>query len=464
MKKIKTTDFTDCHGSEKTGNPSAPIRENPCHPWSKGSEEEGETTDFTDCHGSEKTGTISASIPENPCHPWSKKCLGDLCLPTSSWKPLSQLRDRLTYVDVSAICSERLAIVTPQDLKATDAPSRARKIIEHGDTLFATVRPALRRIAQVPPNLAGEIASTAFCVIRPNSKKLNPDFAFFAVQTDDFVEAVVRHERGASYPAVRDKDVFNVVIPLPSLPEQRAIAVVLSKVQEAAEVEGELLSVTRELKQAALRQLFTRGLRDEPQKETEIGPVPESWEVERVVDCVLPFRFDRSQQLPASQYSATGRFPIVDQGQALIAGYCDDDRRLIRSQEPLIIFGDHTRCLKFIDFPFVLGADGTKPLIACSNWDASTLFYALSTVQVEARGYNRHFKQFSEKLVARPKDITEQREIAAILRAIDDKIAYHEKRQRLLRELFRTLLHDLMTGRRRVTGVELATSPEGTAR
>jgi type I restriction enzyme S subunit len=362
----------------------------------------------------------------------------------------------LTYVDVSAVSSERLTVTSPQELLAANAPSRARKVIQQGDTLFATIRPALRRIALVPAQLSGELASTAFCVIRPDPKKLLPEFAFYAVQADSFVDAVVRHERGASYPAVRDKDVLNESIPVPSLSEQHAIASVLSRVHEAVEVEGELIRVTRELKQSAQRQLFTRGLRGEAQKETEIGLLPESWDVVQVAECVSPFRFDRSKQLPASQYCATGRFPVVDQGQSVIAGYCDDEARVIRSQEPLIIFGDHTRCLKLVDFPFVLGADGTKPLLALNKWHVNALFYALSGLQVEARGYNRHFKQFSEKLVARPSTTEEQKEIAVILRTIDDKIAFHEDRQRLLRELFRTLLHDLMTGRRRVAEVETA--------
>lgn len=102
----------------------------------------------------------------------------------------------------------------------------------------------------------------------------------------------------------------------------------------------------------------------------------------------------------------------------------------------------------------MLGADGTKPLSAKSDWDSRTLFYALSAVKLESRGYNRHYKHFGEKLLAQPKYMDEQREIAALLRTIDDKIAHHEQRQKLLRELFRTLLHDLMTARRRVVKLE----------
>lgn len=455
MKKRITTDFTDLHGSEKTGNLSASIRDNPCHPWSEGSEEKGETTDSTDLHGSEKAGNPSAPIRDNPCHPWSKKCLGDLCVLSSetSFPPDSGVPVYIGLEHVSSGAFHLSRSASPKDFKSNAF------VFQPGDVLYGKLRPYLDKAVLAP---SAGVCSTELLVLRPNVG-VPPEYLLGILHSPDFV-AYAQSSADKQYPRTSWSWISQFPCPHHDPIEQRAIAVVLSKVQEAVEVEGELVSVTRELKQAALRQLFTRGLRGEPQKETEIGPVPESWEVVRVIDCVLPFRFNRSQQLPASQYSTIGRFPIVDQGQELIAGYCDDDRRLMRSQEPLIIFGDHTRCLKFIDFPFVLGADGTKPLIAHSNWDASTLFYALSTVQVEARGYNRHFKQFSEKLVARPKDIAEQREIASILRTIDDKIAFHEKRQRLLREMFRTLLHDLMTGRRRVAGVESAISPEGTAR
>jgi type I restriction enzyme S subunit len=241
----------------------------------------------------------------------------------------------------------------------------------------------------------------------------------------------------------------------PPIDEQRKIAAVLGKVQAAVAVEGDLVRVARELKQAALRQLFTRGLRHELQKQTTLGLVPESWDVVPVAECVTPFRFDRKQQVPAAAYSETGRFPIVDQGKQAIAGYCDDETKVITPRPALIVFGDHTRCVKFVDFPFVLGSDGTKPLVAKPEWDARTLFYALSSVDVESHGYNRHYKYLSEKLVARSPDPAEQREIAALLATLDAKIAHHEARQAVLRELFRTLLHELLTARRRVTSLDL---------
>ena len=63
-----------------------------------------------------------------------------------------------------------------------------------------------------------------------------------------------------------------------------------------------------------------------------------------------------------SEFLSEGAYPIVDQGKELVAGFTDDPARLCKAEMPAIIFGDHTKCLKFIDFPFCLGADGTKVL------------------------------------------------------------------------------------------------------
>ncbi|MFO0734207.1 MAG: hypothetical protein U0361_25225 [Nitrospiraceae bacterium] len=61
-----------------------------------------------------------------------------------------------------------------------------------------------------------------------------------------------------------------------------------------------------------------------------------------------------------SEFLSSGKFPIIDQGQDFIAGFTDDEERVCRSELPVIIFGDHTKSFKYIDFPFCLGADGTK--------------------------------------------------------------------------------------------------------
>lgn len=115
-----------------------------------------------------------------------------------------------------------------------------------------------------------------------------------------------------------------------------------------------------------------------------------------------------------SEYAESGRFPIVDQGQSLIGGYTDDETRVCRSGLPAIVFGDHTKALKFIDFPFCLGADGTKILRPKGNADPKYLFYALQRVHIPDAGYSRHFKYLKRGEIPLP-PLADQKRIAAIL-------------------------------------------------
>src|SRR5207244_706236 len=107
-------------------------------------------------------------------------------------------------------------------------------------------------------------------------------------------------------------------------------------------------------------------------------------------------------------------FPIVDQGQKLIAAYTDDDSAVVGDQLPLVVFGDHTRVFKFVDFPFVVGADGTKLLKPKPDLDPKFFYFACLCLDLPNRGYNRHFKILREQLIRFP-HLAEQEKIAAVL-------------------------------------------------
>lgn len=140
----------------------------------------------------------------------------------------------------------------------------------------------------------------------------------------------------------------------------------------------------------------------------------------------------------------SGELPIIDQGQAPIAGFTNDFSRKITRTGPLIIFGDHTRTLKYVDFDLALGADGTKPLVPSPEFHPKFLYYALSNLAVASRGYNRHWTLVAEMQIPKPSSVDEQREIAEILTAIDRKIDLHRRRHSVLEELFKSLLRQLM--------------------
>ncbi|MCC6487224.1 MAG: restriction endonuclease subunit S [Candidatus Hydrogenedentes bacterium] len=161
--------------------------------------------------------------------------------------------------------------------------------------------------------------------------------------------------------------------------------------------------------------------------------------------CLVKHKIGRTNQINTADILILGRFPVVDQGQTFIAGYTDDAGRLITEGLPYVIFGDHTRCFKYIDFPFVLGADGTKVLKPNSElFDARFFYYAALALDVPSRGYNRHYTLLKEKSIPRP-ELDEQRQIAAVLLAVQQAIERQERLIALTAELKKALMHKLFT-------------------
>ena len=136
----------------------------------------------------------------------------------------------------------------------------------------------------------------------------------------------------------------------------------------------------------------------------------------------------RCHKIQTSEYLSFGKYPIIDQGQAQIVGYTNLNEGLF-TDVPAIIFGDHTRIVKYVDSPFFLGADGVKVLKSKINdTDYKYLFYCLQNVKIPNTGYNRHFKWLKEVEIPLP-PLDEQRKIAAVLDKVSNLIA--KRRQQL---------------------------------
>ncbi|HEX8177772.1 MAG TPA: restriction endonuclease subunit S [Pyrinomonadaceae bacterium] len=135
---------------------------------------------------------------------------------------------------------------------------------------------------------------------------------------------------------------------------------------------------------------------------------------------------------PQSEYLKEGAFPIVDQGKSLIGGYTNDSERVCKTKPPVIIFGDHTRCFKYVDFPFAMGADGVKVLKPKINVDAKYLFRYLNTLRLPDAGYDRHFKYLKRIQITYPIDPDEQRRIVAVLDKAD---IIREKRRQAIKKI-----------------------------
>ena len=205
---------------------------------------------------------------------WTTKTLGDVLLKTATVDPTRSPDLEFEYIDVSSVSNQTYAVEATQRMKGRDAPSRARRNVRSGDVLLATIRPTLKRIAVIPPELDGQVCSTGYIVLRPYSG-IDPRFLFYWLFTEQFMGAMESLQKGASYPAVTDAEVRAQPISYPTLSEQRRIVAILDEAFEGiatakANAEKNLLNA-RELFELQLAGALRH--RGEGWIETSIGDV-----------------------------------------------------------------------------------------------------------------------------------------------------------------------------------------------
>ena len=183
----------------------------------------------------------------------------DVVEPLTTTDPRKQPEESFEYIDVSSVSRITHSIRTTSPTLGCDAPSRAKRLVRAGDVLFATIRPTLQRIAIVPAHLDQAICSTGYFVLRPKPD-VNNRFLFYYLFSQPFSDEMALLQRGASYPAVSDRDVKEHLIHLPPLPEQNRIATFLDKLsaekQTLVETYKTKIRALAELKQSMLHQAF----------------------------------------------------------------------------------------------------------------------------------------------------------------------------------------------------------------
>lgn len=146
-------------------------------------------------------------------------------------------------------------------------------------------------------------------------------------------------------------------------------------------------------------------------------------------------------KIPTNEYLEVGKYPIIDQGQNDIAGYTNSIDGLF-TNVPAIIFGDHTRVIKYVDQPCFLGADGVKLLKSHKVDNHKYLYYALLNANIPNTGYNRHFKWLKEVDVPVPDEKTQEK-IVCILDKVTALISLRKKQLEKLDELVKSRFLEL---------------------
>lgn len=127
---------------------------------------------------------------------------------------------------------------------------------------------------------------------------------------------------------------------------------------------------------------------------------PNPYTLLKLPDCIEKFVYP--DKIKTKDFLNKGNFPIIDQSEKFISGYTNEIQYLIKTDKPVVIFGDHTRVIKFIDFDFCLGADGVKVLVPNDKFDPCFFYYVLKHVEIKNIGYSRHYKILKDLEVPLP--------------------------------------------------------------
>ena len=132
----------------------------------------------------------------------------------------------------------------------------------------------------------------------------------------------------------------------------------------------------------------------------------EGWEYKKFENCIV--KSPKLKQVKKEAYNNGSQYPIISQEEKFISGYCDDESMVCHIDRPVVVFGDHTRVLKYIDFDFVVGADGVKVIIPIKSIDSKFLLYFLQWYNIPNLGYSRHYKLLKDVMLPIPNCTTQQ--------------------------------------------------------
>ena len=241
-----------------------------------------------------------------------------------------------------------------------------------------------------------------------------PDFVSYYLLTDA-VKAKINNSAVGSTMASLNTDILgDIEINLPSHEEQSKIAATLSAIDRKIRNNNSINDYLEEMAKALYDYWFVQF--DFPDKngkpykssggallynEVLKKEIPFGWTIDTLGN--LLSKVPNSTKIPATDFCNKGSIPVIDQSSDFIAGYTDDENSLLSNKTGYIVFGDHTRVVKYIRFPFARGADGTQVINSNNRCMPNELFYqVIKSIDLSNYGYARHFKYLKDTVIAIP--------------------------------------------------------------
>lgn len=309
--------------------------------------------------------------------------------------------------------------------------------------------------------------------LRPIVEEVEPRFYVYFLQSA-FTQLGIFEGAGnkTTIPNLSRSRLAGLEVPQPKIDEQLAIVAALSRVREAIKTHHQSAELAQELKRAAMQLLFTRGLRSEAQKETEIGPVPESWVIEEINEHFSVISGGTpSRRTPV--FWTDGTIPWVKTTEINYCVIQETEEQITQvglDQSAAKLLPPETLLLAMYGQGVTRGRVAILGIEAACNQACAAInphddvvvdtkyLYHFLTFRYEAirrlahggQQQNLNLDTVRSLPVAHPANQEEQGEIVSILDAIDRKIDLHQRKRAVFDDLFKALLHKLMTGEIRV--------------
>lgn len=277
--------------------------------------------------------------------------------------------------------------------------------LKNKDIVFGR-KGAVERHSLISENEDGWIQGSDCIRLRFLTDEYDPTFISFFFRTEEHKQWMINlGSFGATMGSLNQEIISKIEIPDIPLPFQQKIASILSAYDELIENNKQRIKLLEEMAEEIYKEWFVR-LRFPNYENTEfVDGLPLGWEEMRL-DKVLE-TVKRKPKISSDQYLSEGKFPIIDQGDKFIAGYTDDESIVQFDPLPLLIFGDHTRRIKFVNYPFVSGADGTQ-LLSPKNKKMLPIYFYISIKSIDLSNfhYARHFKFLKQEYILIPDNNT----------------------------------------------------------
>jgi len=318
------------------------------------------------------------------------------------------------HLGITSFILDNLPMVSDADKKRL-----SKYILKEGDIVFSRVG-AVDRCTYVSKKEDGWMFSGRCLRVRFN-EKADARFISFYFRQRYFKEMMLNISVGATMPSLNTTLMDNMPLYLPAKDIQQKIAAVLSALDSKIELNNrinrELEAMAKTLYDYWFVQFDFPDADGKPYKgsggklvwnEELKRKIPEGWGSIKIANCLA--KEGTNNKIPTSEILSAGKFPVIDQSTDFIAGFTNEIDAVIKTDEPRIIFGDHTRILKLVSFDFARGADGTQVILSNNKRMPQHLFYnTLLKIDLSNYGYARHYKFLKDISTILPEEVISKR-------------------------------------------------------